>query len=219
MSNFKTLSKLTQEVITELSMYRGTGTQKYAEDRIADKIIRTFNDIFEQRFWTFCTDWYEFELTGSQGVVGENVSQYIRDYNDIEFIVSDTSPQYTLKKLHDSTNPFKVTGTIPVYYKRCNNIENKVFQVVPFTSTGKIFVRARTRPVEFYPDTVIPFDSNLLIYKVCWDYCCDDGNSQLQVEKYKQLYEQRYNQLLTEHNEGIINYNDEKAFYPCNDWR
>ena len=56
MSNFKTLKELVQDVITELSMYRGTGTQKYAEDRIADKIVRTFIDVFEQRFWNFNTD-------------------------------------------------------------------------------------------------------------------------------------------------------------------
>lgn len=216
MSNFKTLKELVQDVITELSMYRGTGTQKYAEDRIADKIIRTFIDIFELRFWSYNTDWYKYTLSGSNGLVGENVSLDIKDFNDIEFIKDESNK--TLNKLHDSTNPHKITGTIPAYYKR-TNIDKKIFQVVPFNSTGDIFVRGRTRPTQFEPETIIPFDSNLLIYKVCWDYVCDDGNSSLQVDKYKQLYEQRYNHLLTQENEGVINYNDDTAYNPLTSWR
>jgi len=216
MSNFKTLKELVQDVITELSMYRGTGTQKYAEDRIADKIIRTFIDIFEQRFWSYNTDWYKYTLSGSNGLVGENVSLDIKDFNDIEFIKDESGR--TLNKLHDSTNPYKITGTIPTYYKR-TNIDKKVFQIVPFNSTGDIFVRGRTRPTQFEPETIIPFDANLLIYKVCWDYVCDDGNSLAQIDKYKQLYEQRYNHLLTQENEGVINYNDDIAYNPLTSWR
>lgn len=219
MSNFKTLSKLVQEVITELSMYRGTGTQKYAEDRIADKIIRTFNDIFEQRFWSFSTDWYKYTLTGSQGVVGEDVSKDISDFDDIECISTEVNPRYTLRRLHDTTNPHTIQGTTPLYFKRCNNIDKKIFQIVPYTATGTVYVRGRKRPNEFYPETVVPFDANLLIYKVCWDYVCDDGNSNSQIDKYKQLYEQRYNELLKIHNDCTINYNDEKAYFPVNVWR
>ena len=216
MSNFKTLKELVQDVITELSMYRGTGTQKYAEDRIADKIIRTFIDVFELRFWSYNTDWYKYTLSGSNGLVGENVSLDIKDFNDIEFIKDESGR--TLNKLHDSTNPYKITGTIPTYYKR-TNIDKKVFQIVPFNSTGDIFVRGRTRPTQFEPETIIPFDANLLIYKVCWDYVCDDGNSLAQIDKYKQLYEQRYNHLLTQENEGVINYNDDIAYNPLTSWR
>ena len=216
MSNFKTLKELVQDVITELSMYRGTGTQKYAEDRIADKIIRTFIDVFEQRFWSYNTDWYKYTLSGSNGLVGENVSLDIKDFNDIEFIKDESGR--TLNKLHDSTNPYKITGTIPAYYKRTNT-DKKIFQVVPFNSIGDVFVRGRTRPTQFEPETVIPFDSNLLIYKVCWDYVCDDGNSLAQIDKYKQLYEQRYNHLLTQENEGVINYNDDIAYNPLTSWR
>jgi len=216
MSNFKTLKELVQDVITELSMYRGTGTQKYAEDRIADKIIRTFIDVFELRFWSYNTDWYKYKLSGSNGLVGENVSLDIKDFNDIEFIKDESGR--TLNKLHDSTNPYKITGTIPTYYKR-TNIDKKVFQIVPFNSTGDIFVRGRTRPTQFEPETIIPFDANLLIYKVCWDYVCDDGNSLAQIDKYKQLYEQRYNHLLTQENEGVINYNDDIAYNPLTSWR
>ncbi len=218
MSNYKTLSQLTQEVITELSMYRGTGTQKYAEDRIADKIIRTFIDIYDQRYWNHLTDWYKFTLAGENGVVGEDVSKYIKNFNDIECITTENNPKYSLKRLHDTTNPFLIKGNTPAYYKS-TTIDKKIFQIIPFNATGVIYVRAKTRPVEFNPDTIIPFDSNLLVYKVCWDYCCDDGNSSLQVEKYKQLYENRYNSLLTIENNMDINYNDEEAFYPLDDWR
>ena len=218
MSNFKKLSDLVQEVITELSMYRGTGTQKYAEDRITNKIIRNFDDIIDQRFWSFNTKWYKFNLTGIDGYVAEKVSDYIKDFNDIESISSDINPRYALKRLHDSTNPYKVTLNYTLVYKYSDN-PDKIFQIVPFDCTGIIYVRGKSRPISFYPETIVPFDANYLVYKTCYDYCCDDGNSDLQVQKYQQLYTDRLSQLSRIHNDMIINYNDEQAYYPNNEWR
>lgn len=218
MSNFKKLTDIVQEVITELSMYRGTGTQKYAEDRIANKIVRNFDDIIDQRFWSFNTKWHEFNLVGENGYVAENVSNIIKDFNDIETISSDINPRYALKRLHDSTNPYKVQSTYPLYYHYSDN-PDKIFQIVPYNCTGKIYVRAKTRPVKFYPDTIVPFDANYLVYKTCYDYCCDDGNSDLQVQKYQQLFTERLSQIMRMHNDQVINYNDENAYYPNNEWR
>ena len=215
MSNFKTLKELVQDVITELSMYRGTGTQKYAEDRIADKIVRTFVDVFEQRFWDFNVEWFKYTLSGSNGLVGENVSKDLTDVNDIDVILYN---KHELLKLHNSTNPFLIEGEIPLYYKR-TNVDKKIFQIVPFKAKGDLYVRGRTRPTKFEPETVIPFDANYLIYKVCWDYVADDGNSLPQLDKYKVLAEQRYNFLLTQQNENVIDYNNEVAYNSLNSWR
>ena len=215
MSNFKTLKELVQDVITELSMYRGTGTQKYAEDRIADKIVRTFVDVFEQRFWDFNVEWFKYTLSGSNGLVGENVSKDLIDVNDIDVILYN---KHELLKLHNSTNPFLIEGEIPLYYKR-TNIDKKIFQIIPFKAKGDLYVRGRTRPTKFEPETVIPFDANYIVYKVCWDYVADDGNSLPQLDKYKILAEQRYNFLLTQQNENVIDYNNEVAYNSLNSWR
>ena len=66
MSNYKTLAELTQDVIKSLSMYAGTATQVYAEDRIAAMIVRIFNRLFEDRFWDEHTFWYKYTLTGEK---------------------------------------------------------------------------------------------------------------------------------------------------------
>lgn len=218
MNNFLTLSELTQKVITKLSMYRGTSTQKYAEDRIADTIISNYIDIISLRHWNFCTSWYKYNLSGENGVVVEDVSQDIKDFDDIEFISTEINPRFSLRRLHDSTNPYVIEGTTPLYYMN-SKIDKKIFQVVPFNSTGVIYVRAKSVVREFNPETVVPFDSNYLIYKSCWDYCCDDGNSMTQIEKFKQLYSERLQILVAKENEVVLDYNDEIAYNPCDTWR
>ena len=88
MSNYKTLAQLTQDVIKSLSMYAGTSTQLYAEDRISATIIRIFNRLFEDRFWDAHTFWYKYTLTGTNGDVSANVDEDIAKFSDIQNISS-----------------------------------------------------------------------------------------------------------------------------------
>lgn len=218
MSNFKTLSDLTQEVMQNLSMYPGTATQIYAEDRISNMIIRLFTTLIEERFWTDNTFWYEFHLSGIDGVVEENVSEKITNFNDIECIRSHYDTKNSLQKLHSNIIPQTISGNIPKYYTNSTNTE-KVFAVVPYNSLGTVYVRARTRPTEFLPNTVIPFDSIALVLGVCYEYCVDDDNNNIATQKFKELFEKRINQLNNLENSGIYDYNDEESFYTTNAWR
>ena len=218
MSNYKTLAELTQDVIKSLSMYAGTATQVYAEDRIAAMIVRIFNRLFEDRFWDEHTFWYKYTLTGENGVVGSNVDNDISKFTDIQYISTDDNPRYTLKQLHGSTNPYKVEGTIPTYFIP-TQIEHKIFAVVPFASTGDIYVRARHRPNTFIATTVIPFDPDVLVLGACYEYCADDGNSNQETQKFLTLYQQRLQQLINLDNQNTINWNDEQAYYDVRSWR
>lgn len=218
MSNYKTLSELVQEVIKNLSMYAGTSTQLYAEDRIAATIIRIFNRLFEDRFWDEHTFWYKYTLTGTSGVVGGTVSNDIAKFSDIQYISSANNPRYTLKQLQGSTNPFLVEGTIPSYFTT-TQIPNKVFAVVPYASTGDIYVRARHRPSEIIATTEIPFDPDVLVLGACYEYCADDGNSDAQVQKFLTLYQQRLQELINLDNQHPVNWNDEQAYYDVRTWR
>lgn len=218
MSNYKTLSELTQDVIKSLSMYAGTAVQVYAEDRIAAMIIRIFNRLFEDRFWDEHTFWYKYTLTGEDGVVGSNVDDDIAKFTDIQYISTDDNPRYTLKQLHGSTNPYKVEGTIPTYFIP-TQIEHKIFAVVPFAATGDVYVRARHRPSKIIATTVIPFDPDILVYGACYEYCADDGNSNQETQKFLTLYQQRLQQLINLDNQNPINWNDEQAYYGIRSWR
>lgn len=218
MSNYKTLAELTQDVIKSLSMYAGTAAQVYAEDRIAAMIVRIFNRLFEDRFWDEHTFWYKYTLTGENGVVGSNVDDDIAKFSDIQYISTDDNPRYTLKQLQGSTNPYKVEGSTPTYFIP-TQIEHKIFAIVPFNSTGDIYVRARHRPNKFITTTVIPFDPDILVYGACYEYCADDGNSNQETQKFLTLYQQRLQQLINLDNQNPINWNDEQAYYDVRSWR
>lgn len=218
MSNYHTLTQLTQDVIRQLSMYQGTNTQIYAEDRIADTIIRLFNRILDSRFWNSNIQWFKYELTGIKGVCKETVNNDIAKFTDIANISTEINPQYSLKRLHSTTNPYLVTGNTPCYYIP-TTIEDKIFAVVPFECTGTIYVQARVRPAKFTIDTVIPFDPDVLVYGACWEYVADDGNSNTQLQKFQQLYQERLKELEALDNSGTYDYNDEEAYYSLNQWR
>lgn len=218
MSNYLTLSELVQKVIMSLSMYQGTATQIYAEDRIAEMIIRKFNHLFESRFWNDNTHWYKYNLLGIDGVVEENVSENIANFHDIDSIHTENNPRFSLKRLNKSTNPYEVKGNTPVYYEK-SKIDDKIFSVIPYNATGVIYVRARTRPTEILPDTVIPFDPDVLILGACWEYCVDDGNNQAEMNKFKQMFDERLQRLQNLDNSGEFDWNDEICYTASTEWR
>lgn len=215
---YKTLTQLVQEVIKSLSMYAGTSTQLYAEDRIAAMLVRLFNKLFEMQFWSEHTHWFKYELTGINGVCEEDVSKDIANIHDIYSITSTVNLKSSLRKLHQSTNPFEIKGSLPVYYTNTQE-PNKVFAVVPYTATGKIYVQARVRPQNIDINTVIPFDPDVLVLGVCWEYCADDGNSSSQIQKFQQLYQERLKVLQNNENSGTYDYNDEQAYIGSSEWR
>lgn len=218
MSNFLTLSELVQKVITNLSMYEGTATQKYAEDRIGMTILQIFNSLFDDRYWDHLCHWYKYNLTGIDGVCSEDVSKDIAKFEDICCIVPEINKNYKLKRLNNSTNPYLIEGNSPGYYIH-SKIDKKIFSVVPFNATGVVYVYAKSRPSEYLPDTVVPFDPDVLIYGTCYQYCADDGNSQSQIQKFEKLYNNRLQQLTAMNNYGTFDWNDEEANYALTNWR
>lgn len=218
MNKYLTLSELVQKVIVNLSMYAGTATQKYAEDRISEIILQTFNTIYDDRYWSDLCHWYKYTLTGVDGVCVEDVSKDFSNFNDICCITHEDNKNYKLKRLNNSTNPYLITGDTPGYYIHAKD-DKKVFAVVPFTATGTIYVRAKSKPQQFLPNTIVPFDPDVLIYGACYQYCADDGNSSTQIQKFEKLYNNRLQQLTAMDNYGTFDWNDEEANYALTEWR
>lgn len=221
-SNYQTLSKLTQRVIQRLSMYQGTSVQIYAEDRIMQMILDNYNLVVDSFAWSGLSFWKEYTLAGNNGEVLEDVSKDITSFGDILAIVPKDDDSYSLKRLHTSTPVTEITGTAPVYYKHNTNNTDKVFQVVPYNSVGKILVHAKGKLKTndtIIPKTIIPFDSDYLVYAVCVDYLADDDNSRTQLEKFTQLRDGRLSQLKAIDNAGTTDYNDEVSLTSVNVWR
>ena len=222
LSNYQTLEKLIKRIIQRLSMYQGISVQVYAEDRIAQMILDNYNLVVDSFAWSSLSFWKEFTLAGSNGEVLEKVSDYITTFGDIISIVDAGDPTCALKRLHNTTPPSEISGTIPAYFRIHPTDKDKVFQVVPFEATGKILVNAKGKlntNQTIIPQTIIPFDSDYLVYAVCCDYLADDDNSQTQLQKFVQMRDGRLAHLKDIDNSGTIDYNDEVSQAVLTEWR
>ena len=222
LANYQTLEKLIKRIIQRLSMYQGISVQVYAEDRIAQMILDNYNLVVDSFAWSSLSFWKEFTLAGSNGEVLEKVSDYITTFGDIISIVGAGDPTCALKRLHNTTPPSEISGTIPAYFRIHPTDKDKVFQVVPFEATGKILVNAKGKlntNQTIIPETIIPFDSDYLVYAVCCDYLADDDNSQTQLQKFVQMRDGRLAHLKDIDNSGTIDYNDEVSQAVLTEWR
>ena len=222
LANYQTLEKLIKRIIQRLSMYQGISVQVYAEDRIAQMILDNYNLVVDSFAWSSLSFWKEFTLAGSNGEVLEKVSDYITTFNDIISIVDAGDPTCVLNRLHNTTPPSEVSGTIPAYFRIHPTDKEKVFQVVPYEAVGKVLVNAKGKlntNQTIVPDTIIPFDSDYLVYAVCCDYLADDDNSQTQLQKFVQMRDGRLAHLKDIDNAGTIDYNDEVSQAVLTKWR
>lgn len=221
-ANYQTLEKLIKRIIQRLSMYQGISVQVYAEDRIAQMILDNYNLVVDSFAWSSLSFWKEFTLAGSNGEVLEKVSDYITTFGDIISIVDKDDATYALKRLHNTTPPSEVSGTVPVYFRIHPTDKDKVFQIIPFEATGKVLVNTKGKlntNQTIIPETIIPFDSDYLVYAVCCDYLADDDNSQTQLQKFVQLRDGRLAHLKDIDNAGTIDYNDEISQAVLTKWR
>ena len=173
-----------------MSMMIGTGTQIYAEDKMLTLIQSTFNLCFDYCFWNRFLNYYNFTLDGSTGVVVEDLTNKIKNFNDIKhvFVGSDT-----LSKMGSNINPFTITGADPLYYIPTNN--EKIFKIVPFTSSANIVVSARIKPDDFTFDSEVPFDEDAIIFGVCYEFSVDDDDNRVAAQKFSDLFQKRLQTL------------------------
>lgn len=221
-ANYQTLEKLTKRIIQRLSMYQGMSVQIYAEDRIMQMILDNYNLVVDSFAWSGLNFWQKFTLAGSNGEVLENVSDTITSFGDIIAIIPKDNETYSLKRLHSSTPPDTVEGDDPAYFMPHTTDTSKVFQVIPYTATGEIYVNAKGKlntNQTIIPETIIPFDSDYLVYAVCYDYLADDDNSRTQLEKFGQMRDSRLSILKAIDNAGTTDYNDEISQSALTSWR
>ena len=126
-----TLTELITRTADRLSMVAGTGVQTYAEDRIAEMIQHKFDVLFSEVFWPQFLTWNEYTLDGTLGVVTADLTDTLKRFEDIRVIfVSSTNTPLT-KLAASTTNPFTLSGTVPIHYEALgpneSNQTTKVF--------------------------------------------------------------------------------------------
>ena len=203
-----TLTELITRTADRLSMVAGTGVQTYAEDRIGEMIQHKFDVLFEEVFWPQFLTWAQFTLDGTLGIITTDVSTLLKRFEDIRVVFPQNSTTPLTKISALSTNPFELSGSVPIHYEALGptdaNKTSRVFQIWPKTSTGIIVMQYRTKPDTFIGTDEIDFDDQALILGATFDYLEDDGSNPNASQKFQLLFEARVKQLKNSFNSAPI---------------
>jgi len=200
-----TFSKLVQRCVTRLGMAGGTGVQVYAEDILAEMVQARFDEMFESMWWDEYMDTQTVPLVAG-GCTGLDVKDLwnLKRFTDIKHVYYAEN-LYPLKLLPGRTNPnqYNKADTTPYYLSPKNSME--VFCVKPNGVIGEtVTVVFRARPDDFLPDDEVLMDSQALIYGTCYDYLADDASNPIAIEKFRNFYNERLEQLNSSRNEQDI---------------
>jgi len=200
-----TFSQIIQRCVTRLGMVGGTGVQVYAEDILAEMVQARFDDMFESLWWEDYMATVITTLNADGTIVDDPVTDLeLRKFTDIKYVYYDTDND-PLKLLPGRVNPvnFTTTGAHPRYLSPYYGA--KVFRVMPPGNAGdSVSVVYRARPAPFLPDDEVKMDAQALIYGACYDYLSDDGSNPMAVEKMRNFYNERLQQLNSSRNEQDI---------------
>ena len=202
------LSSLITRVAERISMVSGTGVQIYAEDRIAEMIQHKFEVLFDEVFWPQFCSWHQWTLDGTLGIVTTDLTTLLTRFDDIQVIFPESSNSALTKLAAITTNPFELSGTVPIHYEALGptdtNKVSRVFQIWPKSATGIIVSRIRTKPDTFTATDEIDFDDQALIIGAAYDYLEDDGTNPNATQKMQLLFEARVKQLKNNFNDAPI---------------
>ncbi len=195
--DFSTLGEITERTIVDLSMASGTGTQRYAEDRIAQLITDAYYLLSREVWWKRQLRWYTRTLDASTGVVTSALSDILSS-QDIRMILWEDDPK-PLPFLPDEWNPYAISGTraryVEWYESTVGNARH--FRIWPLTADGDVRVRARvlTPRSSIGASTTLNFDEYALRAYAAWMYAEGDSASPGQAASFQAMLERKMRQL------------------------
>lgn len=202
--SYDTLTNLIDRITERLSLVQGTSVQTYAQDRIAAAIQHKFDILFSEIFWPQHLVWRTSALDGTLGVVTDDLTDILSDFEDIGRIYPEDSTQPLPLLPAKSLNPFILSGTKPRFYAPIPNGESnddKVFNIWPKTATGNIQWVFRKHPKTdtagrlFNPSDTVTFDDHALILGATFDILEDDATNPNATQKFQSMFESRMKQL------------------------
>lgn len=207
----QTLAQIVTRCTVRLSMVSGVGVQIYAEDRLADMVQSVFTQVRDMMWWDDLMQ-YATLTQDANGRPIENVVSsmplapigdeiVINKFSDIQYVWTGRRRD-PLKDLPRRGNPAAALKPGTTLYKLADT--QKVIRVAPYEPGTLFTIRYKVAPPEFNADTVIPFDSEVLMLGAVYEYLEDDGTNPGQIEKYRNNYNARLQSLVAEENEKEI---------------
>ncbi len=203
---FKTVSQLTQSVISLVGLVTGTGVQTYTEPQVAAAIQAQFDILFIKRFWNWLTPTIQMTLDGATGVVTGNLATYFNDPTDIKEIwITDTDRRVVPPRDREY---LRANGSNAQFYKPMlwtdALIATKVLQFYPITATDTLDITGRTKPATFAPGSTVPFPDVVMTQAAAWHLLDNDGINPTAAAKAQLLFETSYKDLIGALGEDVI---------------
>lgn len=190
-----TIEALIERIQTRLFLAAGIDVQIHAEDQLAEMIRGVYETLFDD-FWY--PEYTFFRTETLDGVTGHTVADLNDDilrFKDIHSVFWDED-EVALPKVTPGTsyNRIRRRSIAP------SSDPDKVFKLVPADETGEVHIWYRKRIADSVWDnqlftTDIPFDANVLMYGVVYEWLVNDDSNPSATQEYKQKYVGRQQQM------------------------
>ncbi len=190
-----TIEELVERVEKRLFLAAGIDVQTHAEDQIVEMIRGVYNTLFDDFWYPEYTKYMTLTLDGTTGNHTGDVSEQIRRFKDIHSVYYDTC---------DTPLPMlSIGGAIDEINTECvvpSDDPKKVFSILPIDSDLPVTVWYRTRIADSVWDndefnTQIPFDDDVLLYGVVYEFLVMDDSNPTATATYQSKYQGRQKQM------------------------
>lgn len=184
------MSDIINRVERRIAQLSGPGAQTFTQDILIEHVTSAFNNTFDQHVWPAYHVWVKSAFDGTLGVVTADLTATpvydpngniidtlpLRAFEDILGVYPGTQ-QTPLPNAPMDVVPWLMQGNGPMYMIPYPERPDKVFRVIPFTSTGDVYVSYKSAPVDLDLDSDLRVDDELLIAAATYLYLADDGTN------------------------------------------
>jgi hypothetical protein len=171
------VSDLISRIETRLSQLSGLGVQTYAEPLIVEHLQSAIDTAMDDFIWPYYSPWVTGTLDGTTGAINLDMGSLgLVQYEDLIAVIPENQRE-KLRTAPISMITSLITGTTPRFIEAYPDRDDKIFRVVPYTSTGALHVRFTKKLRNLGPDTDVKLDDELLICSAVYLYMTDDGTN------------------------------------------
>lgn len=194
-----------KRVALNISLVTGENMQPYSDDQLGQYLADAHDMITTKATWPEMVTTLTRTLDGTTGkpTVAFAPSDGITDYKQIKFVYVD-SVRRALPLSSGYQNPLLQVPLVSYSVLSIAEDPNKQFfiKINPMTTVGRMSIVANLKADLTDPETVIPIDDLLHVYLATWMYAVDDATNPGQVEKYLNLYNDRWKDIRADVNVG-----------------
>lgn len=190
-----TISELIQRIETRLFMAAGLDVQIHAEDQIIEMIRGVYDTLFDDFWYPEYTFFMDATLDGVTGQVTADLSASILRYKDIHSVYWDEDEDPI-----PGITPGSAVNRIRTRCIMPSTSPQKVFKIIPVDTVGDVHLWYRTKIADIVWedqqfDTVFPFDDDVVMYGVVYEFLSNDGSNQQATADYQKKYQGRQQQM------------------------